>query len=375
MTDVNCRFMQNNLAVLTTGQITVSSELAAFQFSNVQNTFRSKIWKPSGHFLIEEDVNDKIYINDGSPKTATITFGDYDTPDDLATEIETQLNAISSGWTVNYNSVPGEYKFSIAHASAYTLVLSNQTEAIWDTIGFTNTIDQIISTEEFASDTRVHTDEYVIWDLGYNASIEFFAVICPLGEAFPISDTATVKLQANNINDFTSPQLDITLEITPGGILRFLDDIDDTGYRFWKFSFIERDAFNGPSGFNLSYIYLGDYLTLSRNISVGFQKTINDPSTRSESENGAIYFDQKVRYATFSNSGIQFLTKDDRDQLEQLYFNYGSTTPFFFSIDPSLCISNDLYDLTKYVIFDSAPVFTHIKGEYFNVSITFREIL
>lgn len=374
MTENNCRFMQNNLAVLTSGQITVSSELAAFPFTNAQNSFRSKIWKPSGHFLIDS-TNNKIYINDGSNKTGTIPSDDYETPDELATAIETQLNSISSDWSVNYNSIAGEYRFSFAHASAHTLRLTQQTNAIWDTIGFTSMLDTVISTEAYASDTRVHTDEYVIWDLGYNATIEFFAVINPLGEAFPIAKNATIKLQANNINDFTAPQIDLTLSVTPGGILKFLDEIDDTGYRFWKFSFIDRDSFDGPSGFNISYIYLGDYLVLSRNISTGFQKTITDPSTRSESENGALYFDKKVRYAQFSNSSIQYLTKDDRDQLEQLYFDFGSTTPFFFSIDPSLCISNDLYDLTKYVIFDDSPTFTHIKGELFSVNINFREIL
>lgn len=374
MTENNCRFMDNNLATLTTGQIMVSSELAQFPYTNAQNTFRSKVWRPSGHFAVTA-LNNKVYINDGSLKTATITIGDYETPDELASEVETQLNSVSTGWSVNYNSVAGEYRFSFAHASAHTLVLSNQTNALWDDIGFTSTIDTIISTEAFASDTRVHTDEFIIWDLGYNAPIEFFAVINPLGEAFPISQYATVKLQANNINDFTAPPIDITLTITPGGILRFLDDIDDTGYRFWKFSFIDRDSFGGPSGFNISYIYLGDYTVLSRNISTGFQKTINDPSTRSESENGALYFDRKVRYASISNASIAYIAKDDRDTMEQLYFNYGSTTPFFFSIDPGLCISNDLYDLTKYVIFDDAPVFTHIKNDLFSMSINFREIL
>lgn len=370
----NMRYMDNNLAVLTSGQITVSSALASFPFTNAQNTFRSKIWKPSGHFLINDD-NNKIYINDGSPKTATITNGDYATPDLLAAQIETQLNAVSSGWSVNYNLTPGDYRFSIAHASAHTLVLSSQTDAIWDTIGFTGATDEIISTENFANEPRVHTDEYVIWDLGYNASIKFFAAIGPLGELFSISNSATIKLQANNLNDFSAPQLDITLTLSPGGLLRFMDDIDDTGYRFWKFSFIDRMSYLGPSGFNISYLYLGDYTELSRNISTGFKKTFIDPSTRTESENGALYFDSKVAFVRLSNINQMYLTQDDRDQLEDLYFRFKKTTPFFLSLDPDLCISGQLYDLTKYVVFDEDLVLDHIIHQYFNVSFSVRELL
>ena len=59
--------------------------------------------------------------------------------------------------------------------------------------------------------------------------------------------------------------------------------------------------------------------------------------------------------------------------MEQLFFDYGTFTPFFISIDPELCISNDLYDLTKYVTFQDSPTFVHIKGELFSMSISFRE--
>jgi hypothetical protein len=366
--------MDNNLATLSTGQITVSSELAAFPYTNAQNTFRSKIWKPSGRFTLTA-ANNLLYINDGSPKTITLTAGEYTTPDLLATHITTQLNASSSGWTVAYNYVAGEYRFSFAHASAHTLVLSTRTNSVWDTIGFTSTADETISTRNFASDARVHTSESVLFDLGYNAPITFFSVINPLGETVPFSNSATIKLQANNINLFTAPPLDLTLTVSPGGLFKFLDDITDTGYRFWKFSFIDINSANGPSGFNISYIYLGTFTELSRNISVGFQTQTVDPSTRSESENGALYFDEKVRYDRITNSSIGYLSRADRQTMQQLYFDYGSTTPFFFSIDPDLCISDELYEFTKYVIFDDAPTFQHINSDIFSMNMSFRELL
>jgi len=373
MTSTNyIRFMDNNHAALTGGQITVSSELAAFPFTNAINPFRSKVWKPSGHFEITA-TNNLVYINDGSNKTATIVVGSYDTPALLKAQIQTQLNTVSSGWTVNYNSVAGEYRFSFAHASAHTIRLSQSTNAIWDTIGMNGGVDVTVSTEYFAIEQRNHTSEYVIFDLGYNSEITFFGLVGALGEAFSISESATITLKGNNLNDFTSPPLTITLSVSPGGILKFLDDAATNGYRFWKFEFEDMLNPSGPEGFSFGYLYLGDHTVLSRNISTGFQKTIKDPSIASESESGAIYYDKKIRYTIFSNSSISYLSKDDRDTIEQLFFDYGTFTPFFISIDPELCISNDLYDLTKYVTFQESPTFTHIKGELFSMSISFRE--
>jgi len=376
-TNNRIRFMDNNLAELTAGNITYSSELAAFPGSNSINKFRSKVWRPSGHFLVTASSNDKLYINDGSDKTVTLTAGSYATPDLLAAEVQTQLNTVSSGWTFDYNNTAGDFSFRFAHASAHTLRFSVSTEAAWDMLGFVTVTNETISTDRVADEVRNHTEEFVVYDMGYNAPIEFLGVISPLGEEFAISTDATIKIQANNLNDFSSPPFDVTITRTDQGVYRFFDDIADSGFRFWKFSFEDRNNSNGPESFSLSYIYLGDYTTLTmNNVQRGFTKEIIDPSLRTVSEAGAIYFDKKTKYVRLSGANIAVLKKDDRDALEQLFFDFGSTTPFFVSLDPRLCISNEIPDLTKYVIFEREPEFRHVNAEYFNMSsIQFREIL
>lgn len=376
-TSTNCRirFMDNNLAELTSGSINYSSELAAFPGSNTINKFRSKVWKPSGYFLITANSNDKIYINDGSNKTVTISAGEY-TPADLATEIQTQLNSSSSGWTFDYDNTAGEYKFRFAHGSAHTLRFSQTTEAAWSDLGFVLSSDETISTERKADEQRNHMYEYITYDLGYNAKIEFFAVISPLDEEFSISEHATIKIQANNLNDFSSPPLDVTLSRTGSGIFYFFDEIADSGFRFWKFYFEDKYNTNGPEGFSLSYVYLGDYTTLTTtNLQSGFIKTIQDPSLSTESEGGAIYFDRKTKFVRISNGQIALLDTAGRDALEQLFFDFGTTTPFFISLDPRNSVSSTLPDFTKYVVFENSPVFTHVKAQYFNMNLSFREVL
>ena len=375
-TNQRIRFMDNNLAELSGGQVTFSSELAAFPATNAYaNKFRSKVWKPSGYFNVDA-TNNKLYINDGADKTATITVDEYTTPALLATEMQTQLNSVSSGWTVNYNSVAGEYRFSFAHGSAHTLKLSNQTNAIWDLIGFTKTTDCVISTEQFACEQRNHEKEWIQFDMGYNAPIEFIGLISPLDEVFPISDQATVTLMANNLDSWTSPPLSITLEVTVGGILRFMDDIADTGYRYWRLEIEDKYNTLGPEGLSFGYLYLGDYTTLAdRNITNGFNKTIMDPSIIQRSEAGAKYFDTKTKYAKFSSASIEHLSQSQRDELEQLFHDFGVHTPLFVSIDPRGCISSELYDMTKYCVFSAAPRFRHIRADMFHMSLDLEEVL
>jgi len=375
------RFMNNNHAQLTTGQITFSSELAAFPQSNVINPFRSKVWRPSGRFEVRDgtgagSANNLLYINDGADKTVTLTTGDYITPDILATEIQTQLNTVSTGWTVTYNATSGDYRFKISHASNHVLKVSSTTDAFWDDLGFIGSVDLTISTEIYADEQRNHTSEFVTYDLGYNASIQFFAVIAPLNVEFPFSTDATITLSGNNLDQWDSPPLQVTLTPTIGGIMRFLDDIEDTGYRYWRFEYQDKQNTEGPTGVQLSYMYLGTYTTLTdRNISNGFEKTIVDPSEVQESENGSLYFDERTKYAVFRNAGIQYLNKTDRDTLEQLYHDFGLTTPLFISLDPTTCVSNDLYDLTKYMVFSRDPGFKHVIRDLFNMTLNFREVV
>lgn len=367
------RFMENNFAEETGITVTYSSQLTEFPATNCyQNKFRGKPWKPSGLFEITA-TNNKFYINDGSPKTATITVGSYLTPAALATQIQSQLNTVSTGWTVSYL---GTYKFRVSHASAHTIVFSNSTNAIWTTIGYTYNTDQVISTNLDANEQRNHTSEWIRFDFGTQQLVTFFGLISKLDEVFSISSTATIKLQANNLDAWTAPPLDLSISRSDQGILTFLDTINDTSYRYWRFYFQDKLNPLGPEGFSFGYIYLGDYLTFDdRNVFNGFQKQIVDPSTVQETESGVMYFSNKKRYAVLSGNTIGFLDKSQRDLMEQFFYDYGRTTPFFVSFDPTLCWTNNASDYTKFVVFQDNPTFTHVIFDKFNISINFKEVL
>ena len=181
------RFMANNLAGLTLNDVQFSSELSGFPGTNAFNEFRSSLWKTSGHFLITLDSNDKIYINDGSDKTATITAGSYTSATDLCVAMATALNAVSSNWSCTYDTFGGTYKFTISRSSAAVLRLSVTSESIWDTIGFTSTINTASLTSHVANEQRNHTNEFITLDFGYLTPVTFIGII---------SDAAVFKLSA-----------------------------------------------------------------------------------------------------------------------------------------------------------------------------------
>jgi len=376
------RICENNLAELSESSgFVVSSEQTAYPKENAISRFRDEQWRPIGNFTIGSS-NSALYIRVGSSDTTIdLTAGDY-TYSTLASHISSRLNTLSSGWISAYDLNGGTYKFSLARVGGASLLLSSTTNAAWNTIGFTGT--SIITDSSFIADEqRNHTNEYIQFDLGYEAEITTFFCIGSLSEKFSISSEATILLRANNIDDsihWSNPPLQIDLldYRDDTGIYCFIDSLlTDTRYRFWRLHIEDKYNHQGPEQcIRISNIYIGDYIYLSnRNIQNGFVKTVNDPSTRSESESGSLFWDVKTKFTEISSVGFSFIDKDDRDKLEKLYNRIGTVTPIYISLDPTLAVSNKLSDLTYFCVYDAAPSMQHIINDKFNYSLMFREMI
>ena len=368
------RFMANNYAALGVNSFNFSSEVVGFEAANTLNSFRSSIWRTSGHFLIES-TNNTIYINDGSDKSTTITAQAYTTPTALASALQTALNAISANWTVAYDIAGGSYAFTISNSGSVTLRLSQSTNAIWDTIGFTSTTDTTDVTFP-ADEQRNHTNEFITFDFGWITPFTFIGIVSDVAQSFGLSSTATVTLEGNNIDDFTSPPASYTLEVTDQGIFKFNIEDPEVSHRFWRLNFVDKyNAIQGPY-LEFGNIYLGDFQTLeSRNVEAGFEDILIDPSRRSESEGGVIYFDRRTKYTKLSNLNIRYLLDTDKQIVKDVFRTVGTTEPFYISIDPELMINSDITEFTKFVIFDSEPAFTSIGAGFFNTVLNVREVV
>lgn len=382
MTDRTCqiRFMDNNYndAEATNVIATKSSESASFPASNARDPKRSRVWKPAGHFEITS-ANNKIYIFDGADKTATLTLGHYTTGALLATEVATQLNAVSSNWSCVYNASPiaGTFKFRINRTTGASRVLrfSQTTTAAWDTLGFTQSLDSP-AFPWVADEPRNHTDEWYQIDTVNPMEVTFVAAIGPIDEDFSVSSSATIQVQANNIDLWSSPPLSVTLDRSDRGAFKFLDHLAEADriYRYWRFRFIDRTNPIGPSSFKIGNLYFGDYLTLATtNVSRGFSKRSVDPSNRGFSESGVTYTNRRPKYREFSSLDIQNIPGDEHRSIEQLFFDLGVGENFYVSLDPTLGVSSSLDELTFYALFDNAPTFSHLFKDYYRIGFELRE--
>lgn len=363
------RFCNNNFLDISSASITYSSQSTNALASNLGKEERYKTWSPTGQFLIDS-TNENFYINDGSDKTVTLTNASYLTGTLLAYEITTQLNISSSGWTCTYDA--STYMFNVTRSSSGTVRYATTTNAVWDTIGHTS-VSNSTGTSFPGDEIRIHTDEWIVWDLGSAATPTFFALISTINEAFPLSANSTIRIQGNSSDSWSSPSYSQTLTISDFGIFYYL--VGTNNYRYWRLHIEDRENTGGPS-FVLSQCYLGDYFTLtSRNISSGFDRSITDFSRKNMSINGTIYGVVRPRAVSFSSLQIQFIDGTDYDNLENLCINNSYIKPFYLSLDPDLVVSDNYYELTKYVFFDDQPTFTHVVTDIYTMNFDVTEAI
>jgi hypothetical protein len=348
-----------------------SSELLGFEGINTLTPHRSNAWITEGHYEITAS-NQNIYINDGSDKTVAIPIGDYDTGADLATAITTALNTSSSGWTVTYNTTVG-YGFNFIRSSPAILRFSQQTNALWDDIGFTGVIDSASTTVWDADEMRNHTSEWFIVDAGASVPVKMFCMVSDVDLPFDIATTATVNLYGNNADVWTSPALTVTGDVTERGIFWNIDEDTFSTYRFWKFEWVDRTNTNGPN-FAIGVIYVGDIDTFTTtNVARGFVRNIVDPSLPQVSESGTTYYDIRTPYETFNNLNIQNVTETERDVIKYMFDLFGVHTPFFVSLDPFNQFSANTDEYSRFVKFETPPVVTHKFVDYYDVTMSLRE--
>lgn len=364
------RFMAENLLLTGVKSTSVSSEDPAFTFENALNNFRARPFKFTGRFEIAA-LNNKLYLNDGTSKTATIAVGEYTTRNAMASAIQTALNAVSSNFIVAWNSL--SKRFTITRSGTFSLILSNQLNAIWETIGFTNIADTAIGTAHSANEQRYHWPyEFIKIDFGYYPDIGFFGLIADSSKPLNISPMASVIIEANTLDDFTSPPVSFALTRSDRGVFKFFDD-DDYNYRFWRIRIEDNFAENE---IEIGNLYLGEYSKFQIHYNAqGAKNFLDDRSEVSESESGQIYSFYKAPQRVYESIVLEAFKKSEMDFLKDLFKRFGIGTPFYISIDPKLEITSTLDDATFFCKFENKPEFTHLVGDLYNTSFTLREWL
>lgn len=347
-----------------------SGSMTGFPASNVISMNRGNLWVTKGNFKIDA-TNNKLYVTIGAtPYTVTLSSANY-TGTTLAAEIKSKVQtATSQTITCTYLS---SYKFHWESVTTnFKLVLSNQTAAAWNDIGLTGTVDITVNQyDEIDGEIRIHTHEYVYFDLGYAMDISFFALMPQRNYSNMLTVGATINISASNLNDITTAPLSVNVGSGVEGIYYFLETGTPVSYRYVWITIV--DPAN-PFGPNLvfSQMFLGGYVALpNRTVDANFTIQDVDRALRTESQAGGLYFERYGRHKRFSNLKFSNMTRIETTAIQQLYFDIGKSNNFYLTLDSGL-FQNDVEQFTNIGVFENDPTITAKQANYFDANFEFR---
>lgn len=364
------RFMYINS--LAYGVITANSgNLAGFPARNVVTSNRGELWITAGNFKVD-DTNNKLYfLVNSNPVTITLTNGNY-SGTTLGTQINSKLTTAAVGLSCSYNSTTYKFKFNRTNSNTIYAMLSIDTNATWDDIGFIGNVDILFGDDnDVLGLIRIHTHEYIDFDLGYSMDISFFALMPQRNYSNMLTAGATINIKASNVNDAATAPLNVNIASGAEGSFHFIEQGTPISYRYVWFTLIDPENSYGPN-LVFSQLFLGGYIALpNRTVDALFTIQEVDRALRTESQAGGLYFERYGRHKRFSGLKFSNIPKAQTSAIQQLYFDIGKSNSFYLSLD-SGNFNDDIYQFTSYGVFDNDPTITAKQANLFDANFEFR---
>ena len=364
----------------TVNMVDYSSQKSAFPASNMYEfTRRHKVWRTNGYWEITT-ANRGIVFQDqaGVNITVNIATGEYESVTDFLAAVDTALEGGgAANYTVTQNSTTGKIVITSdlsGGATVFRLMTTSASFTAASIMGFDTATDKTGASTYTADTLKIHTSEWLKWDLGTAINPEAF-VICGLrNEAIKLSPTATIKLQGNSTDAWTSPAYDQTLTYDEAMIIiSDPDGLHTSGLRYWRLYIV--DASNSNLYLELSIAFLGSVLTTTQGaIQFPYKEKFVDPSSKIKTEGGHVIpmKREKTRQITVEWNNLNTSENEDlRDMFEEV----GMTKPFFISLDPDEVFSSSLERHVFYVLFDDEPDSSLITPGIFTTDMRFVEVV
>lgn len=354
----------------------VSSEQVAFPVTNAYNAQRrSKVWRSNGYFKVTSLNNVIIFNEGGGDLTATIAVGEYTSASALATAVDTALTTApgaSGSYTVTYSSF---FKFNLSKsAGTFNIKWTNVLTTAADLLGYSDAMDDTGLLTYDADFIRIHTEEFVLWDFGIETNPMAFMFIGPRNRPIRISPSATIYLQGNETNNFEDPSYNTQITYDDE-VMSLLSDtgLHTDALRYWRLLIIDKENTNGFV--EVGAFFLGDYFDPDRGrVQFPLESSFVDRSTTVFSEGGQTYSDvreqtQQFRIAWFA------LQKQDIEELKEIFFDYGTSFPFFVVFDATGGFSTNVNRMIRYCKFETPPSFSLERSNLFRAQMSLREEL
>lgn len=201
----------------------------------------------------------------------------------------------------------------------------------------------------------------VVFDLITTEAIDSVILLWSKEDGIKLTDTATVKIQANATNNWTSPALDQTITISNEYVVASHYFTSNQSYRYWRV--LITDAGNPWNYIELGQVFLGKSEAVE-NAQNGFKFKLIDSTNVIQNEFGHKYFDE---YPTRSviEFDYKYLDYSAIQLLENAFRKNGKQKPVVIAIDPE----ETVFDKDHFMIYGlMGGQFgtNHVKHDLFN---------
>ncbi len=363
---------------LDTATKTVSSADADYPVSNLYNIYRrSRAWRSKGFFEITALNNSLVFREAvGVDLTATIAVGTYATPSLLAAALKTALEAAGvATYTPSFSTTTGKWTILSDLGGGATVFQPRfaTSTAIAAVLGFDAT--NLTGAATYTGDVvAIHTSEWLLWDFGIATNPTDFALVLGRNEYLNISPSATVVLEGNHTNNFTTPAYSASLELTDYAIFQTSEDgLHTEPLRYWRLRVV--DPANPDLYVQANLVFLGDAYSPTEGCP---QFPLNyasiDRSSVVFAESGQTYADIRPVSESFQLD-IQFLVKAEVERLQSIFEEFGLGIPLFISVDSEEAFSTDKTVWLKWCRFEQPPQYALTSPNRFACRMALREEL
>jgi hypothetical protein len=355
-----------------------SSQNTNFPATNLDDIYRRyKSWRTDGYFNIVAGLNTIVFRESvGVDLTATITVDEYVSDSLFFAAIKSALDAAgASTYTVSRSTTTKKIQIvsdGLGGGGIFELRFATST-AMAAILGFDD-VNLSGSLTYVADDISLHTEEFLIWDMGVPLNPTDFCVAGLRNDFINVSPSATIKLQGNHTNNWSAPAYEQTIVFDDRLFyLHSATGLHTEPLRYWRFYVQDKRNPLGYIEINLSFVGISQDFDRGC-VRFPLRNTSRDPSVVSFSEGGNTFVEkrQKSQFISLDWNG---LTKEDREALFNIFEQKGLSEPFFLSADTSAAFSSKKENWVKWVRFDSDVSEELVSPNNFAMAMTLREEL
>lgn len=355
----------------------VSSELAAFPVLNAFNLNRvSKVWRSNGYFKITASNNGLVFRESaGVDLLAELTADEYNSTADFLAELKASLEAVGAAtYTVTQTS---DKKISIASSGGFFEIRgADVLSTLIPVIGFDTSNVYTGATSYVADLIRIHTSEWIKWDMGMASRPNAFAMKSSHAYPIKLSPSSSVILRGNPTDpeDWTGSTFEEEIAHDDEVMGRITEeDFLTDGARFWRLDFTDID--NAYGYIEMGAIFLGRWWSPDSGCAqFPLTNGFIDRTQTEYSEAGQGFSNKKPISQRF-DVAFNFLDKMENEELEFWFQKFGTGNPFFVSLDSNEQFSSTFNRKLKYCKFAQDVATQLYAPNKFNLPISLLEQL